>query len=76
MVYSPDQVKLKYVVLFNMKGDSRWKKSINIQIEEVALPSYPKEGKSARCSSFGALTHNSGFIRWPCFTVSLLHKRF
>lgn len=62
MVYSPDQVKLKYVVLFNMEGDRKWESGDSVDIEEVESPSPPAEGKSAKRSRLGALPHASGFV--------------
>lgn len=50
MVYSPDQVKLKYVVLFNMEGDRRWECSYEVDMDEVmSLQCPPAEGESAQC---------------------------
>ncbi|XP_075886999.1 protein mono-ADP-ribosyltransferase PARP4 [Nelusetta ayraudi] len=43
VVYSPDQVKLKYVVLFNMEGDRKWESGDSVDVEEVESPSPPAE---------------------------------
>lgn len=56
MVYSPDQVKLKYVVLFNMEGDSRWECNYEVDMGQVVVsPCPPAEGESAKCPRLGSL---------------------
>lgn len=68
MVYSPDQVKLKYVVLFNMEGDRKWESGDSVDIEEVESPSPPAEGKSAKCSRLGALPSGGLASQCHCYT--------
>lgn len=50
MVYSPDQVKLKYVVLFNMEGDLRWDSRYEVDMDKVmsSFQSPPADGESAK----------------------------
>lgn len=56
MVYSPDQVKLKYVVVFNMEGDRRWPCSYEVDMDQVISSPCPQaEGESIKCEPFNEL---------------------
>lgn len=54
MVYSPDQVKLKYVVLFNMPADNRTVSNFEVDMDQVmASPCPPAQGESAEWPTSG-----------------------
>lgn len=71
MVYSPEQVKLKYVVLFNMGGDRRWEHNYEVDTEEVAeVDTTPTaEGEPAKCLGLDAPARVIRFNRWRHFTA-------